>query len=177
MQWLEFCGLMEKLGVQRIIVLVDGVNSKLPEKSVTETIQHDHIEQMQAIIKPILGTLEQPLWKQVSWKFFLPLELYLPLTDPEILDDNKCVLIEWDSRRLKALLQSRLYTASNSAVTSLNQLTAKDVMINLDNYLCVASGASPRHLIRTIHKMFSFHVNNAKGVPGKISHASLSKMR
>lgn len=177
LQWLEFCELMEKIGVQKIIILVDGLNSRLSEKNPIGSNEQDHIEHMQAIIRPIVRTLEQPVWEQVCWKFFLPLELYLPLTDPEILDDNKCVLIEWDSSRLKALLQSRLYTASNSAVTSLNQLTTKDVMINLDNYLCVASGASPRHLIHSIHKMFSFHVSGAKGIPGKISHASLSKMR
>ena len=180
-RWLEFCDLMSEVGIQHIIILVDGVNLIPTHEYSPEVGSYDHVEHMQSIVKPILGTLNKPLWdERVYWKFFLPLELYLPLMDPEELDHRNCVLIEWDSNRLKALLQSRLSTASNLAITSLNQLAAKDVKFNLDAYFCIASGASPRYLIHNINKMLSFHVNSAgfeQGMPRKISHASLSKMR
>lgn len=181
-QWQQFAQLIKLTGVETIMILIDGVDIK-PMKSnqgrFTGNIEHnvkDGVARMVEIILPLLEATTLDLATLPTyWKLFLPLELYLPLSN---LLPNKveCDIVEWDRKRLKQLLRTRLRSASNGAVISLNQLVDKRVTIDLEMYLCAASQFSPRYLLHYVEKLFAAHIENSSKyeVPGKITGDLLS---
>lgn len=180
----SFCDLMKRIGIQNILVLVDSIDIKptsqhlIQSKGNSPIAGATHIDRMVAIVTPLLQVIKDDLWgEHVYWKLFLPLELYLPLIDRLSLSIQYHI-IEWDRKRLLEFLKFRLSSASNGAITSLNQLVSRDVSANLELYLCAASESSPRYLMHYINKLFAFHVNttNDEHLPGKISSQSLSKI-
>lgn len=175
-RWSDFRNLIKEIGIKQMIILVDEV--RLPSTNGSRNVgEYDSVQHMESVVMPLLKAVNDRLWgEKVYWKFFLPLELYLPLIGPRS-PDIPHVILGWDHLRLKEMLDARLITASGGTIKSLDQLVVSSIRGDLEKYLFILSGVSPRHLIHNIHNMFAFHINGTKDVPGKISHASLSKMR
>lgn len=174
-RWRLFCDLLKRIGVQDILILVDGVDIKPTDR---HALDGTPIERMAAIVTPLLQAIaEDKLGKNIYWKLFLPFELYLPLI-AVLPFQVQYDIIEWDRKRLFQFLRSRLSSASNGAVTSLNQLVSRDVIANLELYLCAASESSPRYLMHYINKIFALHLSTTteEHLPGKLSSHSLARI-
>jgi len=184
-QWQQLLQLIKRTGIETIMLLVDGVDIKPfnPISTIGGNMSHlggkNSVDRMLAIIQPLLAAINQPTAAlPIYWKLFVPLELYLSFSNllPENID---CDIVEWDRKRLLQLLRSRLHSASNGAVTSLNQLVDKRVKIDLDMYLCAASQFSPRYLLHYVEKIFAAQVEGvgSRQTPGKIDDSLLSNIR
>lgn len=186
-RWRHFCELLEQIGIRNILILVDGVDVKpdlpvLPgdpkmPHSVPQTRQPNDSTRMVAITRPLLDAChEQTMGENVAWKLFLPLELYLPFL-PLLSKQIFHATILWDDKRLRKLLEFRLTAASNGIISTLLQLAEEDVSDDLETYLIVRSGLSPRYLIFLINKILEVHVMQANyHLPGRLSANSLASI-
>ena len=181
-EWSRFCWLLQQVGIQNILILVDNVDVKPIKQqrrhhtSYQTEANLSPAERMSAIVTPLLETIsQQENSSNIFWKLFMPLELYLPLI--RVLPTQiECAIIEWDHKQLLQLIVARVIAASNGAVTSLDQLLANDAPTNIGAYLCVASDFSPRYLLHNINKIFAAYVADAANsrLPGKLSRSSLA---
>jgi hypothetical protein len=117
------------------------------------------------------------LGKNVAWKLFLPLELYsqcFPYLSNQILH----AIVLWDNERLRKLLEFRLASATGGTVSTLLQIAEEDVPNDLETYLIVQSGLSPRYLTNLINKILEAHVAQVDGypLPGKLSCTILTQI-
>ena len=181
-EWSRFCCLLQRAGIQNILILVDSVDIKPIKQQRRHHISYQTeaelspAERMSAIVTPLFDAIsQQEKNSNVFWKLFVPLELYLPLI--RVLPSQiECAIIEWDRKQLLQLIVVRVIAASNGAVTSLEHLLANDAPNNFGTYFCVASDFSPRYLLHYINKIFVAHVADAANsrLPGKLSRSSLA---
>ena len=187
-RWLAFQDLLERIGIEKILILVDSVDVKPNPVSLIHTggvasIFHSDerllaTRLMVNMIRPLLNaSVQHTLGNKTTWKFFLPLELYMPFS--AILSKQLFhVIVAWDDARLRKLLENRIRAASNDVVSTLLQLIEDDVPDDLETYLIVQSGLSPRYLIHLISKILEAHVGQSGSdeLPGKLTSDSLARI-
>ncbi|MEZ4709603.1 MAG: hypothetical protein R3A44_20505 [Caldilineaceae bacterium] len=186
-RWHLFCHLMQEMGVKKNLVLVDGVDVKPAQPTRTpkripqtnpETDKTLSMGRMKAVAAPLLAAIStRALGDAVSWKLFLPAELYLPLI-PLFTKQISHVILYWDYERLRQLLKFRLSAATQGTITTLLQISEDDVLADLETFLIVQSESSPRYLIHYINKIFGAHVDQSDGstLPGKLSGKVLAEI-
>lgn len=187
-RWHHFCELLELIGIRNILILVDGVDVKpdvpvLPDDhgfphSVPQPGKPNTTTRMVTITRPLLDACHnQALGENVAWKLFLPLELYLPFL-PLLSKQIFHAIVAWDDKRLRKLLEFRLAAATGGVVSTLLQLAEEDVPADLETYLLVQCGLSPRYLTHLINKILEAHVMQTNGamLPGKLSSDSLAQI-
>ncbi|MCE7986130.1 MAG: hypothetical protein DYG89_33550 [Caldilinea sp. CFX5] len=177
-RWRHFCDLLDQIGIRQILILVDGVDVKPDSPFLPQTEKSNHTTRMVAITRPLLEACHnRRLGGNVAWKLFLPLELYLPFL-PLLQKQIFHVIVAWDDKRLRKLLEFRLAAATGGVVSTLLQLAEEDVPVDLETYLLVQCGLSPRYLTHLINKILEAHVmqGNSAGLPGKLSSSSLAQI-
>lgn len=187
-RWRHFCELLEQIGIRKILILVDGVDVKpdvpvLPDDQgiphpVPQPGKPNTTTRMVAITRPLLDACyQQTMGENVAWKLFLPLELYLPFL-PLLSKQIFHAIVAWDDKRLRKLLEFRLAAATGGVVSTLLQLAEEDVPADLETYLLVQCGLSPRYLTHLINKILEAHVmqTNRPELPGKLSSDSLARI-
>ena len=187
-RWRHFCELLEQIGIRKILILVDGVDVKpdvpvLPDEQgiphpVLQTGKPNTTTRMVTITRPLLDACHNhTLGENVAWKLFLPLELYLPFL-PLLSKQIFHAIVAWDDKRLRKLLEFRLAAATGGVVSTLLQLAEEDVPADLETYLLVQCGLSPRYLTHLINKILEAHVmqTNDAMLPGKLSSSSLARI-
>lgn len=187
-RWRHFCELLELIGIRNILILVDGVDVKpdvqvLPDdynfpRPIPQMGKPNHAMRMVAITRPLLDACHShTLGANVAWKLFLPLELYLPFL-PLLSKQIFHAIVAWDEKRLRKLLEFRLAAATGGVVSTLLQLAEEDVPADLETYLLVQCGLSPRHLTHLINKILEAHVmqTTSNELPGKLSSNSLAQI-
>jgi hypothetical protein len=177
-RWRHFCNLLEQVGIRKILILVDGVDVKPDSPLLAQTEKSNNTTRMIAITRPLLDACHKhTLGDNVAWKLFLPLELYLPFL-PLLSKQIFHAIVSWDDKRLRKLLEFRLTAATGGVVSTLLQLAEEDVPEDLETYLLVQCGLSPRYLTHLINKILEVHVmqSNRAELPGKLSSDSLAQI-
>jgi hypothetical protein len=187
-KWQQFCELLQYIGIRKILILVDNVDVKPDDMAFTGMHGIAHLEsqagnrnnskRMATIMQPLFDACRNyTLGKNVAWKLFLPLELYsqcFPYLSNQILH----AIVLWDNERLRKLLEFRLASATGGTVSTLLQIAEEDVPNDLETYLIVQSGLSPRYLTNLINKILEAHVAQVDGypLPGKLSCTILTQI-
>lgn len=187
-RWHYLCELLDQLGIRKIMLLVDNVDVKPDEHFFMDAHKGLHTspqpekpndsKRMIAVAQPLFDAcINHSLGDKVAWKLFLPLELYLPFL-PYLSNQFFHAILAWDDKRLRMLLEFRLAAATGGVVSTLLQLAEEDVPDNLETYLIVQAGLSPRYLTHLINKILEAHVMQADSheLPGKLSGASLAQI-
>lgn len=184
-RWFDFCELLQMIGLQKIVILVDGVDTKpthapsARQRQVHSSIENEKmasVVRMKAVVEPLLDLMQtKKLGNSVAWKIFLPSELYLPVI-PLLPNGFPHAILWWDYVRLRQLLKFRLSAASQGRITTLLQISDNDIPQDLETYLVIQANSSPRYLIHYINKLFGVHVDQSdkSPLPGKFSGKALA---
>lgn len=184
-RWMEFRHLLTEIGIQHILILVDGIDVKpLPAGMLQPLFEHDQereiaerIDRMTGLVQPLVhAALNEKLGAQTTWHLFLPNELFMPLSE-DLSKEVEHIILSWNNARLQNLIHARLRAASNGAVTTLLQIAEDDVPGDLEEFASIESRWSPRYLIHFINKLFEVHLSRAlpDELPGKLSCDTLKK--
>src|SRR4029079_5497657 len=128
--WEIFCRLLFTAGIQSILILIDGVDTRpsppaRSQKSAQPLSTNRNSESMRKMVQlaqPLVRAMQEGQFgPQVFTKLFLPKELFLPLA--RYLQHKQPVdIISWNQERLSQLLSTRMSAATNGAITTLAQL-------------------------------------------------------
>lgn len=146
-------------GFKRIFTLIDGVDAHERE-----------VESMMALVTPLLDHLAHWQAENLFFYFFLTADMQDRLQElyagrlrnlpyPPLYH-----LLEWDERRLEALLQQR-FRAAHSRTPGFNALGASDLADKLGEYLIQAAQKSPRRLLRLVSSLIDAHARTASDQP------------
>ncbi len=186
-RWFDLCQLLQMIGLQKILILADGVDTRPTHASSVRQWQvHNSSEnekmasivRMKAVVEPMLDAMQtRKLGDIVTWKLFLPSELYFPLI-PLLPNEFPHAILWWDYDRLRQLLKFRLSAATQGRITTLLQISDNDVPQDLETYLVIQANSSPRYLIHYINKLFGVHVDQLDNtsLPGKLSGKALATL-
>ncbi len=145
------------LGFKRILVLVDGVDSR-----------HRSRRAMLDLLSPLLEKLEACRQHQIFIKFFLPVELqqdvdgWLLTNQPEAFTTDLRATIQWTDDALKAVLIQRL-AAAGGRLKGFDELAGMGLELDLDRRIITRASQSPRHMIQVVSALLDAHVANRSG--------------
>ncbi|NPA74815.1 MAG: hypothetical protein GXO25_01880 [Euryarchaeota archaeon] len=145
-------------GFQRFFVLVDEVDDRV--KSV---------EEMGALIMPLLKKAENLGKERIFYKMFLPLEMQNWMKtafcsqQTLLCSQSYCSIIEWSEDALRALLAQRFQAAGAKRYISLNAFV-EDASWDLEGAMIKAAkqgeGGTPRKLLALVNAIIDAHVEN-----------------
>lgn len=143
-------------GFKRILVLVDGVDSRNRTKEI-----------MLALLEPLLQQLAAAEEKHLFFKFFLPAnlkELFESRCSSLYPHHIFCIMMRWDIESLRRLLVQRLRAAApNRRYTSFNHLAEKG--LDLEQNVLQAAAGSPRRLLNIVNTLIDVHLLNQPQAP------------
>lgn len=139
------------LKYESIYLLIDGADAYTQEPSA-----------ILRLLEPLL--IRQRTWEssKIFSKFFLPDDVF-PLIQqnfPELLTEpTKSATIKWDQESLAAVIQERLYVASEGMYGSLEAISTREVPHPAEAVLAqVATPPVPREMVLLAQRIFTEHL-------------------
>lgn len=146
-------------GFKRVFVLVDGVDAL-----------ERRVENMLALIDPLLANLTEWPAEGLYFYFFLPSELEEVLVKRYGQFFNLLTfapiwyIIGWNKHKLSQLLQQRLW-AAGSRLPGFNALAVPGLEAHLEEAMVTAANASPRRLLQVTSALIDAH---AQATPDRL---------
>jgi len=147
----KLVGIIKSFGYDSVYILVDRVD-EIPEFA-------NNAELCFRFIEPLLSDLSLLELDGLAFKFFLWDQIEDHLDRSGFRADRVTKFhLNWTLANLEEMLSRRLSAYSNGKITSLNQLLADSVSIDVHRLACMISGGSPRDVIRVVSRIIDEHI-------------------
>jgi hypothetical protein len=148
----DFSSLLTDVGLNRCVVLVDGV-----DEFPSTTDPQDAI----TFLASLLGTLAIIECPGYSFKFFLPSELEMLISSSAWFrpDRLRIIHVAWKEIELLQLISQRLihFSRRDHKYSDLAELCADNLRPTIDQELVTLSGELPRYALILADRLFRFH--------------------
>jgi len=155
--------LAERCGIQRICVMVDGVDKRV------EQSKQDALNQ----ILPVCHSLQLLDEMRLVVQFFLPQELATPLLENGVrFDRYRRYDLNWTDAQLTELLRQRLEIVTDGKISSLGQLTEEQTVKEEKQETNAKPQASKKQIAPLAQRIDSEVVKHAHGSPRQLVRVS-----